>query len=223
MVRRALDRVDRRLFDAGAGAYRFFTAQAAWSGSCATLASRLPRREGIRVLDLGSGPGNSVAALAERRPDARLIGLDVAAGMLRHARRDGSRAPWADRVAWVQADAARLPLRAASVDAITGHSFLYLVPDREAVLAESLRVLRPGGRLVLMEPNPRRSTLRAVLAAGHDPRHVIAVGLWRPFGRLLGCYDAGALAGTLERSGFVRCHVEETLGGLGLLASGERP
>ena len=211
------------LFEAGAGVYRWFTAQSAWRRSCAGLASRLPPADGIRIVDLGCGPGNSTAGLALERPDARLVGLDVARRMLRYARRDGSRSPWGDRVAWVQADAARLPLRSASVDAVTGHSFLYLVADREAVLAETLRVLRPGGRLVLMEPSARPATIRSVLDVSHDLRHLIAIGLWRPFSRLHGRHDAASLAATLERSGFVRCQVEETLGGLGLLASGERP
>ncbi len=213
----------RWLFDAGAGPYRWFTAQPAWRRSCATLASRLPTADGIRIVDLGCGPGNSTAGLAEQRPDASLIGIDIARRMLERARRDGARSPWAARVGWVQADAARLPLPAASVDAITGHSFLYLLRDRGAVLRETLRVLRPGGRLILMEPNARPATIRTVLDVSHDPRHVIAVGLWRPFSRLHGRHDAASLAAALRRWGFVRCEVEETLGGLGLLASGERP
>ena len=143
--------------------------------------------------------------------------------MLAHARRDAARAPWSAGVEWVQADATRLPIRTARVDAITGHSFLYLVRDRATVLAEALRALRPGGRLILMEPNARPASLHDVLRVIHDPRHMIAVGLWRPFSRLHGRYDAASMAATLERSGFVGCRVEETLGGLGLLASAERP
>jgi ubiquinone/menaquinone biosynthesis C-methylase UbiE len=223
-VRSAVNRLSKRwLFDAGASAYRWFTAQTAWRDSCAALASRLPEGDTIRIADLGCGPGNSTAQLAEQRPGALVIGVDVARRMLAHARRDGSRSPWAARLAWIQADAARLPLATASVDAMTGHSFLYLVPDREAVLAEALRALRSGGRLILMEPNGRPVTLRTVLEVSRDPRHVIAVSLWRPFSRLHGRFDAVSLTATLERSGFVRCQVAETLGGLGLLASGERP
>jgi ubiquinone/menaquinone biosynthesis C-methylase UbiE len=213
----------RWLFDAGAGAYRWVTDQPAWRGSCASLVTRLPPGRSIRVLDLGCGPGNSTAGQAALRPDIRLIGLDLSRRMLVGARRAGSRSSWGAHVTWVQADATRLPLRTASIDAVTGHSFLYLVPDRDAVLAETLRIVRPGGRLILMEPNARRATIRSVLGVSHDPRHVIATALWRPFSRLHGRHDAASLAAAMERAGFVGCVVEETLGGLGLLAWGERP
>ena len=56
-----------------------------------------------------------------------------------------------------------------------------------------------------------------------DPRHLLSVGLWRPFSRLHGRFTAGELRGALEAAGFVNCQVEETFGGLGLLASARRP
>jgi SAM-dependent methyltransferase len=115
-----------------------------------------------------------------------------------------------------------LPLADASVDACTGHSFLYLVSDRAGVLREVRRVLRPGGRLVLMEPNARAATLRSVLAVSRDPRHLVSVSLWRPFSRLHGRFTPTSLAACLEAAGFVSCDVTESFGGLGLLAQATR-
>jgi ubiquinone/menaquinone biosynthesis C-methylase UbiE len=163
----------------------------------------------------------STFELARQLPAARLIGLDVAPRMLGEARRRRRTAatPSAS-ITWLRADAARLPLRSASIDACTGHSFLYLVPDRTAVLDEIRRVLRPGGRLVLMEPNDRPVTLRQMLSISRDPRHVFSVSLWRPFSRLHGRFSRATLIATLERAGFVDCTAEETFGGLGLLGSG---
>src|SRR5579859_2928311 len=146
------------------------------------MAARLGGLEDACIADLGCGPGVSTFELARQLPAARLIGLDVAPRMLNEARRRRKQAGVAStRITWLQADAARLPFRSASIDACTGHSFLYLVANRGAVLAEMRRVLRPGGRLVLMEPNERSATVAQTLAVSHDLRHLAAVSLWRPF------------------------------------------
>jgi len=168
------------------------------------------------ILDLGCGPGVSTFELAAQLPRAQLIGVDVAPRMLAQARR---RSPARLRVAWLQGDAARLPIGDGCVDACTGHSFLYLVADRIAVLQEVHRVLKPGGQLVLMEPNARAASMSGVLAVSRDPRHLLSVSLWRPFSRLHGRFTPASLVATLEGAGFINCHADETFGGLGLLAS----
>jgi ubiquinone/menaquinone biosynthesis C-methylase UbiE len=204
------------VFNIVADIYAWFTAQAAWRASCARLADELTVIDPQLVVDLGCGPGVSTFELARLLPRARLVGLDIAPRMLRQARR---RAPRQLRLDWLRADAARLPFPDASVAACTGHSFLYLVHDRTSVLREIRRVLRPGGRLVLMEPNARGTSPAAVLAVSRDPRHLLSVSLWRPFSRLHGRFTPESLALTLTEVGFVNCHIEETLGGLGLLAN----
>jgi ubiquinone/menaquinone biosynthesis C-methylase UbiE len=109
------------------------------------------------------------------------------------------------------------------VDACTGHSFLYLVDNRRAVLAEARRVLRPGGRLVLMEPNAAPVTVQQALAISRDPRHLISVSLWRPFSRVHGRFSVRTLVETVERAGFVEARARVTLGGLGVLATAHAP
>jgi ubiquinone/menaquinone biosynthesis C-methylase UbiE len=212
------------LFNLGAEVYGWFTNQGVWRASCAGLSERLPPGEGLIVVDLGCGPGVSALELARLRKDAQVVGLDAARRMLAEARRRLRAAGLPPvRVRLVLGDAARLPFPSGMIDALTGHSFLYLVPRREAVPAEALRVLRPGGRLILMEPNARPARLGAVLKLSRDPRHLLSALLWRPFSRVHGRFTPASLATTLHGAGFADCRVAETLGGLGLLASAERP
>ena len=153
------------------------------------------------------------------------MGLDRAPRMLAEARRRQRHAGqerW--RISWLRGDAGRLPFASASLDAVTGHSLLYLLgePTRSRALAEMLRVLRPGGRLVLMEPSARTATPRQVLRVSADPRHLVSVVLWRPFSRLHVRYTPASLQQTLEGAGFVQTRVDEVLGGLGLMACAEK-
>ena len=211
------------IFNIGAWLYAAMNAQAAWRQSCDLLAAHYPPEAGPRALDLGCGPGFSTIALARARPDAVLVGLDLAPRMLRAARRrvapDGS----SRRPALLRADAARLPFRDGRLDIVTGHSFLYLVDQPDAVLAEVWRVLRPEGRLVLMEPNDRWVPLRAVLRHSRDPRFLFSMLLWRLYSRRHGRFSASSLRATLTAAGFVSFGAEEVLAGLGLLAWATRP
>ncbi len=104
----------------------------------APLARMLPR-DGP-ALEVGIGTGIVAAALAERGID--VVGIDLSPAMLRHAQR---RAP--GRVA--RADALHLPIRTGSVAAAYLVHVVHLVTDMERVLAEVVRVLRPGGVIVV--------------------------------------------------------------------------
>jgi ubiquinone/menaquinone biosynthesis C-methylase UbiE len=209
----------RGFFDGVAAFYAWMTGQAAWRGSCAALVERLPPGIGLRIVDLGCGPGMSAFEVARGRPGAWVAGVDSATRMLQQARRRSRvEALPADRIRWICADAGQLPFRTASGDALTGHSFLYLLSDRDAALAECLRVLRPGGRLVVMEPSDHRVNLPDLLRTSLDPRFLLSVALWRPMSRLHGRFGSRSLDALLRRSGFATCRVEQTLGGLGLCA-----
>jgi SAM-dependent methyltransferase len=93
---------------------------------------------GDSILDLGCGDGRLTAELAAT--GARVVGCDLAVEQVVDARRRNLDA--------VVADAARLPFAARSFDAVLSNAALHWMRDSAAVLAETARVLRPGGRFV---------------------------------------------------------------------------
>jgi ubiquinone/menaquinone biosynthesis C-methylase UbiE len=198
------------LFDAVALPYEMLTRHPVWERHCARMARELPPGT-RRVLDLGCGPGGSTVHLPEGT-----VGGDRALAMLRRARRRAS-APL------VCLDAAVLPIRSGSMDAVTFHSVLYLLPDQAACLRETARVLRPGGRAVLLEPQAgARATVLGLARALRSPRWAVTAAFWRGMSRLYGRPTAQSLWQALERAGLTVLRIEETLGGLGLLAVAEK-
>jgi ubiquinone/menaquinone biosynthesis C-methylase UbiE len=209
------------IFTLGAGVYDAITGQDAWRGHCREMAARVPGR---RVLDLGVGPGVSSIEIRRAAPEKRLVGLDVSAAMLARAQRHGAAA--GVELALVRGDATRLPFADATYDAATGHSFLYLVEDGDAVLREVHRVVRPGGHVAFLEPSAvdgRRRWSAVARAFRSGLRFGTSMLLWSVFSRLHGRYTAGRLATQLARCGFVASEVAPAFDGLGLVAVARRP
>jgi ubiquinone/menaquinone biosynthesis C-methylase UbiE len=108
---------------------------------------------GDDVLEVGSGPGESLATFArDSGRDARVIGIDMSREMHRVAAARLANAGLADAVSLLVADGATLPLRGRCVDAALMSFTLELfdTPELPTVLAEIRRVLSPQGRLVVV-------------------------------------------------------------------------
>ena len=85
-------------------------------------------------------------------------------------------------------------------------------------------MLRPGGRAVLLEPQAgRRATLLGLARALPSPRWALSAMLWRAMSGVYGSPTALSLWSALELAGLRVLRIEETLGGLGLLAVAEKP
>jgi SAM-dependent methyltransferase len=100
------------------------------------------------VLDVATGTGRLPRALL-RQPafDGRIIGLDLSRRMLREAVR--RTAQFADRLTYIWQDARKLPFDDDTFDAVACLEALEFMPDPRAILAELMRVLRPGGVLLV--------------------------------------------------------------------------
>jgi arsenite methyltransferase len=113
---------------------------------------RLGRVEtGEVVLDLGCGAGTDLLIAAQMTgPEGRVVGVDMTAAMLERAK-TSARAMGLANVELHEALIEALPVEDASVDVVISNGVLDLVPDKDAVLDEIDRVLRPGGRLQLAD------------------------------------------------------------------------
>ena len=109
-------------------------------------------RRGDRVLDACCGTGE-LAIAARRHGAGSVVGLDFSEQMLERARRK------APELEWVQGDALALPFEDASFDAATVGFGIRNVDDLEAGLRELRRVLRPGGRVAILEITTPRGVL----------------------------------------------------------------
>jgi ubiquinone/menaquinone biosynthesis C-methylase UbiE len=148
-----------RLF---APVYDLFIRKASASARAASLA-RIPAGAGARVLVAGIGTGLDVPHLP---PGNRYVGLDLTAAML-------ARVPRRDDLALVRGDAMRLPFADSAFDFVVLHLIVAVVPKPARCLAEASRVLKRGGRALVLDKflRPReRAPLRRALNA--VSRHV---------------------------------------------------
>ena len=164
---------------------------------CGNPTALLALEAGQTVLDLGSGGGIDVLLSAKRvGPTGKVYGLDMTDEMLALAR-ENQRKAGATNVEFLKGTIEAIPLPADSVDVIISNCVINLSSDKDAVLREAFRVLKPGGRFAVSD----------VVIRGEVPAEIRrSMELW------VGCI-AGALQDTeyatkLRAAGFENVEVE---------------
>ena len=177
-------------------------------------------RRGDRVLDACCGTGD--LAIGARTRGADVVGVDFSAAMLERARRKDA------TIEWVQADVLHLPFEDASFDAATVGFGVRNVDDLDAGLRELRRVLRPGGRLGILEITTPRGALAPFYKVWFD-RVVPLLGKVLPGGAAYTYLPASvrrfpppdALAALLEDTRFAAVRYKLFAGGIVALHVGE--
>ena len=156
-------------------------------------------RPGEVVLDLGSGGGIDVLLSARRvGPTGKAYGLDMTDEMLALARKNQAEAG-ATNVEFLKGQIEHIPLPEASVDVIVSNCVINLSADKDRVLAEAFRVLKPGGRFAVSD----------VVVCGAIPATVRrSMELWA--GCIAGALEESEYRAKLAKAGFSDIEVEST-------------
>ena len=156
-------------------------------------------KPGEVVLDLGSGGGIDVLLSAKRvGPTGKAYGLDMTDEMLALARANQRKAA-AQNVEWLKGEIESIPLPDNSVDVIISNCVINLSADKDRVLREAFRVLRPGGRFAVSD----------VVTRGAVPAEIRASMLaW--VGCIAGALEEGEYREKLAAAGFHDIDIEPT-------------
>ena len=110
-----------------------------------------PPAAGSRLLELGCGPGFYACKLSEEFPRLQTTGVDLSLNLIERARTRAHSLHLAN-CSFEHADAHALPFASDSVDSIVVSRLFLIVPDKEGIVREMFRVLRPTGRCFIAEP-----------------------------------------------------------------------
>ena len=156
---------------------------------------------GETVLDLGSGGGIDVLLSAKRvGPTGKAYGLDMTDEMLAMAR-ENQRKAGVENVEFVKGEIENIPLPENSVDVVISNCVINLSGDKDLVLREAFRVLRPGGRFAVSD----------VVVRGAVPAEIQrSVELW--VGCVAGALEESEYRRKLAAAGFEHIEIEPTRG-----------
>ncbi len=166
---------------------------------CGNPAALAQLKPGETVLDLGSGGGIDVLLSARRvGPTGKAYGLDMTDEMLALAR-ENQRKAGVENVEFLKGEIEKIPLPDNSVDVISSNCVINLSGDKDRVLREAFRVLRPGGRFAVSD----------IVVRGEMPGEIRRrLELWA--GCIAGALEETEYQSKLAKAGFEKIEVEPT-------------
>ena len=166
---------------------------------CGNPTALIELKAGETVLDLGSGGGIDVLLSAKRvGPTGKAYGLDMTDDMLALAR-ENQRQAGVENVEFLKGEIENIPLPDGSVDVVISNCVINLSADKDRVLRETFRVLKPGGRFAVSD----------VVARGEVPDAVRkSMSLW--VGCIAGALEENEYMAKLAKAGFTEISVEPT-------------
>jgi arsenite methyltransferase len=175
-----------------------------------------------RAIEIGSGTGPIARRIADRAPTAQVTGVEPSAELVAHAERLRGARP---NLRFEVGDGASLRHAAGSFDLAVQHTVLSHVADPGALLAEALRVLRPGGTLVVCDGDFSKASLAV---ASSDPLDAVARHFTENF--VTDRFLIGKLRAMTRAAGFVtrdfrvasRLLTDSPLMGIWIKLSGDR-
>lgn len=166
---------------------------------CGNPTALIELRPGETVLDLGSGGGIDVLLSARRvGPTGKAWGLDMTDEMLALAR-ENQRQAGVTNVEFLKGEIENIPLPANSVDVVISNCVINLSANKDRVLAEAFRVLKPGGRFAVSDVVVRGAVPEAVRRS---------MLLW--VGCIAGAMEENEYLARLEKAGFAQASIEPT-------------
>lgn len=197
-IGRGCDPITSHLYDAAQGSEVPEEAMLASLG-CGNPTALAQLNPGEVVLDLGSGGGIDVLLSGKRvGPNGKVYGLDMTDEMLALAN-ENKRKAGADNVEFLKGEIESIPLPDNSVDVIISNCVINLSADKDKVLQEAFRVLKPGGRFAVSD----------VVTRGTIPHEIRQkVLLWA--GCIAGALEETEYRSKLEGAGFEQIEVEPT-------------
>ena len=196
-----------------------------------TAVNQLKETSPKKILDVATGTGDLAFSALKLAPD-KVVGVDLSEEMLARAREKADRYGVAERASFVRGDGEKMPFEDSSFDAALIGFGIRNYENPDAGLVEILRVLRPGGRLVVLEFSHPEGRLFSSIYGAYS--RVVMPRIGRLFSRVKGPYTylpdsieafpcGEAFLEKVRNAGFIKTTARRMTFGIASLYIGQRP